>query len=99
MKTRSFRIFENSVTYPEFWRSPVEMPHLQRETRHPHSGDAVIHYWKSIISLRDEDLPHPQSYLPQRMPRLPLEMRHLYGRSLNLGICDTAENSIFVGEK
>jgi hypothetical protein len=34
-------VFMNGVTYAEVWRSHVEMPHLKRETRHPHSGDAV----------------------------------------------------------
>lgn len=41
----------SSVTYPEFSRSPVEIPHPRRETQHQHSADAASHYWIYIISL------------------------------------------------
>jgi len=50
---------------------PMEMPYLPRETRHPHSGDAVIHHWRYIISFRD-------AHLPWEMPYLPQAMRHLH---------------------
>jgi hypothetical protein len=51
------------------------MPRLQRETRHPHSGDAVIHHWRRKISCRDAHLSHPHMHLSREMPHFPRRMR------------------------
>ena len=53
---------------------PWEMPRLQRETRHPHSGDAVIHYWRCKISFRDAHPSHPHLHLSREVSHLPQEM-------------------------
>jgi hypothetical protein len=79
-------LLTSSVTYPEFWRSPVEMRHLQRETRHPYSGDAAS-------GVGDVHLSRRWYISSGRWLRLPsvnaASPAWDVGVSPNFGICDT----------
>jgi len=45
---------------------PQEMLRLQRETRHPHPGDAIVHYWRCKVSFRDAHPSHPHPHSRER---------------------------------
>jgi hypothetical protein len=59
----------------KFGDLPMEMPHLSRETRHPHSGDAILDHWRCIIFLRYAHPPQEMRHPPQKIRHLPLKMR------------------------
>jgi hypothetical protein len=58
------------------------------ESWHLQSGDAVIDYWRYIISFKDAHPPYEIPHLPQEIEQL---VREMWVHLQNSGYCDTAD--------